>query len=185
MERDGQVTISELARLLDVTPRTIRYYVSEGLLPPPVGAGLRSSYGYEHFVRLRLIKRLQAEDVPLRKIKASLTEMTLPEMEQLLATEAKERRPRAVGPRELLSAVLRSSMPDRDCQAAEPPLLLRQSIPSTPPLPMDSTWRRVSLAPGVELHYTVPATRGVEAAMREIAAAVREILARHRETGGR
>src|SRR5438045_3652795 len=39
--RTAQLTIAELAARAGVTPRTIRYYVAEGLLPPPGGRGQR------------------------------------------------------------------------------------------------------------------------------------------------
>ena len=32
------LSLTDLARLADVTPRTIRYYISQGLLAAPLGA---------------------------------------------------------------------------------------------------------------------------------------------------
>ena len=42
-EGQHEYSISELAEAAGVSTRTIRYYVSEGLLPPPVGSGTRTS----------------------------------------------------------------------------------------------------------------------------------------------
>ncbi len=64
--------IAELAARANVTPRTIRYYVAEGLLPPPGGAGQRRSYGQEHLQRLELIRELKAAYLPLHEIRRRL-----------------------------------------------------------------------------------------------------------------
>src|SRR5687767_11109930 len=42
--------------------RTIRYYVTQGLLPKPLGYdGGRARYGTTHLLRLLVVKKLQAE----------------------------------------------------------------------------------------------------------------------------
>lgn len=65
--------ISEFAAAAGVSPRTIRYYVVEGLLPPPDGLGLGAMYGPGHADRLRLILRLKDDYLPLREIRRVLT----------------------------------------------------------------------------------------------------------------
>ena len=46
--------------------RTVRYYSAEGLLAPPEGKqGLNAVYGYQHLLQLLVIKRLQAEHLPM------------------------------------------------------------------------------------------------------------------------
>jgi DNA-binding transcriptional MerR regulator len=72
MPTDEGYTISELATLAGVTPRTIRYYVSIGLLPAPAQAGPGTRYGAAHLARLRLIRRLQREHLPLGEVAARL-----------------------------------------------------------------------------------------------------------------
>ena len=57
--------IDELAERGGVTRRTVRYYVSSGLLPAP-GSG--AAYGQEHLDALMAIKRLQSEGHSLRAI---------------------------------------------------------------------------------------------------------------------
>lgn len=52
------MSLTELTAAADVSVRTVRYYIGEGLLPPPEGAGPGSSYGRGHLDRLRLIQRL-------------------------------------------------------------------------------------------------------------------------------
>lgn len=69
-------TLEELAKLAGVTPRTVRYYIGEGLLPPAVSAGPNSGYTEEHRDRLRLIAGLKEAYVPLREIKRRLAGMS-------------------------------------------------------------------------------------------------------------
>ena len=61
--------VSELAQKAGVTKRTIHYYISKGLLMPPEGSGVASVYNDEHLNRILLIKKLQAEYMPLNKIR--------------------------------------------------------------------------------------------------------------------
>ena len=53
-------SLTQLAKLADVTPRTIRYYISQGLLPSPGQQGPGTQYSDEHLERLRLIKNCRA-----------------------------------------------------------------------------------------------------------------------------
>jgi DNA-binding transcriptional MerR regulator len=67
-----EYTISELAEQAGVSTRTIRYYVSEGLLPPPVGSGPTSRYTSAHRDQLAIIDRLKAQYLPLKEIRRRL-----------------------------------------------------------------------------------------------------------------
>ena len=72
---DDPYSLTDLARLADVTPRTIRYYVAQGLLPSPGSAGPATRYGDGHLARLRLIRRLQRGHLPLAEIRVRLERM--------------------------------------------------------------------------------------------------------------
>ena len=48
--------IGDLAQLADVSRRTVRYYVQEGLLPAPLGVGRGNHYGPEHLERILEVK---------------------------------------------------------------------------------------------------------------------------------
>ncbi len=80
--------IAELARATGVTPRTIRYYVAEGLLPPPEGAGPAAVYSAGHRDRLELIGRLKDQYLPLKEIRRHLATLTDDEVRAWLAREA-------------------------------------------------------------------------------------------------
>ncbi len=81
--KDRTFNLRELIRETDVTERTVRYYIKEGLLPPPSGSGPFSRYTYEHWLRLQFIKRLKDEYLPLSEIKNLLDSRSLAELEQL------------------------------------------------------------------------------------------------------
>jgi DNA-binding transcriptional MerR regulator len=81
---DEPYSLADLARLADVTPRTIRYYVAQGLLPSPEAAGPATRYGEGHLARLRLIKRLQRDHLPLAEIRIRLERMEDQDVQALL-----------------------------------------------------------------------------------------------------
>ena len=84
---DDPYSITDLARLSGVTPRTVRYYVAQGLLPSPEQAGPSTRYGEGHLARLRLIRRLQREHLPLAEIRGRLALVGDDEVQRLLAAD--------------------------------------------------------------------------------------------------
>ena len=64
-----RMSLGELTEAAGVSVRTVRYYIAEGLLPPPEGAGPQSAYTPGHLDRLRLILRLKAAYLPLKQIR--------------------------------------------------------------------------------------------------------------------
>lgn len=69
---DPTYTLDELTARAETTPRTVRYYIAEGLLPPAVSAGPKSGYTDAHLDRLRLIGRMKEAYLPLREIRQRL-----------------------------------------------------------------------------------------------------------------
>lgn len=86
--------LDELAKAAGTSPRTVRYYVQRGLLPPPVFRGKDSAYGREHLARLRAIRRLQADYLPLDAIASELEGRSIAEIERLSEEHAEEHAPR-------------------------------------------------------------------------------------------
>jgi DNA-binding transcriptional MerR regulator len=72
MPPESEYSLQDLVDLGGVTPRTIRYYIAQGLLPSPGKAGPGTTYTDGHLNRLRLIRRLQREHLPLAEIRARL-----------------------------------------------------------------------------------------------------------------
>jgi DNA-binding transcriptional MerR regulator len=69
---DGQLTVDELAARTGMTVRTVRFYASEGLLPPPQRRGRIAYYDDRHRMRLDLIRTLQAHGYTLAAIERVL-----------------------------------------------------------------------------------------------------------------
>ena len=91
-------SLSLLADLAGVTPRTIRYYISQGLLPPPIGAGSTTRYADSHLLRLRLVRELQRQHLPLSEIRARLRRLTDDEVRDLTSSmEHREPVPETTG----------------------------------------------------------------------------------------
>lgn len=155
-----EYSISHLAKLADVTPRTIRYYVEIGLLAPPEGAGKTATYGGEHLERLAEIKELQARRFKLEEIRDLLSAGTHGQANLDLIETASQavrqsdeyavlREPQAWneppdGARAYLER-LRSEL-------REPPPRRAGRLSSKPRDYGAQRWLRIELAPDVELH---------------------------------
>lgn len=156
------LTIEELAGVTGVSVRTIRFYITEGLLPGPGARGKQASYSEEHILRLRLIRRLADERVPLAEQKERLAGLTPADVRDLLA-EAEERQEERVeardapSPKEYIATLLRQAKAARTRPSTPPP-----SAPAPPARlaeagPDRQTYERWELAPGVELHVSAAA----------------------------
>ena len=187
---DDRYSLTELADLAGVTPRTVRYYLAQGLLPSVGQTGPGSKYGADHLMRLRLIRRLQAEHLPLAEIRRRLEGLTDPEIVAL--STADEPPPPTDSALDYLRTVL--AKPSRPTLAAAPaaqPLMSRMAVseaaPSdhieagappaaAPPPPDRSQWERITLAPDVELHIRRPLTRAQQKGIDRLVTIARELL---------
>jgi DNA-binding transcriptional MerR regulator len=87
MTDEPRYSLTELADLGGVTPRTVRYYLGQGLLPAVGPSGPGSKYGTTHLARLRLIRRLQTEHLPLAEIRRRLDDLDEAAIRDLAAQE--------------------------------------------------------------------------------------------------
>ncbi|MEU3250586.1 MerR family transcriptional regulator [Streptomyces sp. NPDC006997] len=70
------LTVDELAARAGVTVRTVRFYGTRGLLPPPViGPRRVGQYGRAHLARLELIEELQGQGMTLAGIERYLQQV--------------------------------------------------------------------------------------------------------------
>jgi len=135
--------------------RTIRYYLAEGLIQTPEEKqGTASVFSYLNLLQLLTVKKLQAEHLPIRKIRELVAGKSEQELETLLGvrgpsgkkTEAKQYLESLLAPA--------PSAPPQQMAAAPPP----QQLDASP------SWQRVEIEPGFELHvrsdYSPPATIG-------------------------
>jgi DNA-binding transcriptional MerR regulator len=75
--------IQELVDLSGVPRRNIYFYVQQGLLPPPSGAGLAARYAEEHLLRLRLIPLLRQQGLRLDQIRTRLAGLQVDDLQAL------------------------------------------------------------------------------------------------------
>ena len=146
--------------------RTIRYYMAEGLIQTPEEKqGTASVFGYLNLLQLVTVKKLQAEHLPIRKIRELVAGKSEQELETLLGIGgASSKKNRDSEAKRYLESLLAPAHIDA-APAAEPPAAfsLRQSAaPSSQAL--DQSWQRVEIEPGLELHirsdYSPPASTG-------------------------
>jgi DNA-binding transcriptional MerR regulator len=189
MPTHQEYTISELADIGGVTPRTVRYYVSIGLLPAPGQVGPRTTYGHGILQRLRLIRRLQEDHLPLGEIGTRLGSMDDAAVDAALAVD--ETRPgdsaldyiRRLRASQSPAARSAAPSPSPSLRATEPapaPLLAPPPRPTTPAsepgMTQRSQWERVALSDNVELHIRRPLGRLDNKRVERLIRIAREIL---------
>lgn len=140
------MTLTELAAAADVTPRTVRYYIAQGLLPPPVGAGPAASYGEDHLRKLGAIKAMQGRHLPLSEIRARLDGEPPPS-----PSSASKPGSNAL---DYLDNVLGRG-PSAPTSTPAGPVVSPAATPSS----SRSTWERHAFGPDVELHVRRPLSR--------------------------
>ncbi|MCA1557508.1 MAG: MerR family transcriptional regulator [Acidobacteria bacterium] len=149
----GRGTVTEVP-----DERTLRYYLSEGLLAPAEDKqGTASVFGYTHLLQLLVVKKLQAEHLPIRKIKELVAGRTERELERLLGGDEKHKeKNEAINYLESLltyRAAAAPSQPVRQKSPASQHNAYQQ--PSAQPLqaqPSGGSWFRIEIEPGLELH---------------------------------
>ncbi len=124
--------------------RSVRFYVSNGLLDRPEGTGTAATYNYRHLLQLLAIKIRQREGQRLETIKREMKELTGDLLERRVAQS--------------LAPALATSADATVRRDDEGP----------------AVWRRVPVADGIELHVrddSPAAHNDALAAMREAARA--------------
>ncbi len=155
-------SIQQLAEKAGVSVRTIRFYISEGLLAVPPTRGRYTVYSDEYLDRLELIKRLKDSFLPLKEIRDRVTGLSWEEVKQALAQPAAQ-------------AVDRESSPSGESALRYISRFLTASPPAAPrvnamrsPAPPPESWERLTLAPGVELHIRSDASPAHQRLARQI-----------------
>jgi DNA-binding transcriptional MerR regulator len=125
--------------------RTIRFYVTKGLVSPPEGRGTAATYSYRHFLQLLWIKLRQMEGATLASITKDMHDQTGDVLERRaaqalgvslpvpdrLALKSKGAPPRGKSGRALTAWMERDAGRNPDTA---------------------SSWRRIPVGRGVELH---------------------------------
>jgi len=139
--------------------RTIRYYMAEGLVQTPEEKqGTASVFGYLNLLQLLTVKKLQAEHLPIRKIRELVAGKNEVELEMMLGVRGGATRKTEA--KQYLETLLSSapSQPLLETSAAAPPPPAPQAAAAT----QSHSWQRVEIEPGLELHvrsdYAPPPT---------------------------
>jgi DNA-binding transcriptional MerR regulator len=69
-----EFTINELSEATQVEPRNIRFYIQQGVMPGPIGAGRGARYTQKHAEILRNINRWKRAGFSLERIKVLINE---------------------------------------------------------------------------------------------------------------
>lgn len=149
LESSGVRPLNAAASALP-SERTIRFYVSRGLVTPPSGRGTAAVYTYRHILQVLHIKLRQMEGFTLETIAQELSEMTGDVLERRVAS--------ALGPGLPAPDQLPLTSGDRPAWGRAGRALrswLTESIPeemNEDGEPSTTTWRRLSVSRGIELH---------------------------------
>lgn len=89
MTESKRYAMDDLVRETGINERTIRYYITLGLLQAAHGRGPSASYDAGHLNRLQMIDRLKQQRVPLKDIKARLGDLTDRDVATKLAVQSR------------------------------------------------------------------------------------------------
>jgi DNA-binding transcriptional MerR regulator len=138
--------------------RTVRYYQSEGLLSPAEEKrGTASVFGYRHLLQLLVVKKLQSEHLPIRKIRELVQSRKESELERLLGIESDapagkpSARNDAMSYLETLLTSSPASLPKTASYPPAPPPMAASMASASLPT-QSGVWERTEVEPGLELH---------------------------------
>lgn len=70
----NEMKLSELAEQSGLPSRTIRLYITRGIVPRPLRRGKQAAYGPEHLKALRRVQKLQQKGLTLAEIAVQLAQ---------------------------------------------------------------------------------------------------------------
>ena len=195
MPDDERYSLTELADLAGVTPRTVRYYLAQGLLPAVGQTGPGSKYDAGHLARLRVIRRLQADHLPLAEIRRRLETLDDGEIRELVDageptpptdTALEYLRNILAGPQAVRQFLPTVAAPAHALSVAEvlPDFSSQAPVGAPAPTPAEtavrpgdrSQWERIVLAPDIELHIRRPLPRAQNRQVDRLVTIARELL---------
>jgi DNA-binding transcriptional MerR regulator len=197
--------LNELSAAASVTPRTIRYYLQQGLLPSPGTRGPGTRYDRAFLDRLQLIRRLQRQHLPLAEIRRRLEDLDDDGVREALGAPPEQTTSSSALEyvRDLLTRQSARTIaePPVVAGAPSPPpaaapqaaasrstfsAIFRHVMPAEPSQTAQvtqqsrttrSTWDRIPLAPDVELHIRRPLSREQNRQVERLIEAARDLFA--------
>lgn len=172
-----------MADSADVSVRTIRYYIHQGLIPPPEARGPLTRYSAGHLARVQLIKYLQQGHLPLAEIRRQLEVLDDAAVHRALTEAPKKKRPHSAAAyvREVLAGSGRDGRPMHATPPGEDlagaPVGVYDAITPPPTTPESrSTWERIALSPDIELHVRRPLSREQNRQLERLLDAARHLM---------
>lgn len=165
--------IQEIADLTGVSPRTIRYYQEQDLLPSPENRGKFAYYNDDHLERLMLIQELKKNYLPLKEIRDQLNSLTHDQVRVLLEKHHTDQssqasrlepdieesdQPRSDTALQFISRVLQTQTRYHDRETENFRSIIdyqADKVRYVAGSPSES-WQRIILAPGIEIQVKEP-----------------------------
>lgn len=171
------IDLAELSDKTKISPRTIRYYIQQGLIPAPEARGPGAHYGREHVDRLRLIRRLQHEHLPLSEIRKRIEKLSPEEVKRIIDAEP-GRAPDSAS--DYVRRVLKEGAGSFVARES-PPLSVPSANLARDQSPAASSytraqWERFTLSPDVELNVRRPVSREDNRRIERLLEAARKIF---------
>jgi DNA-binding transcriptional MerR regulator len=161
--------------------RTIRYYLAEGLIQPAdEKQGTASVFAYKHLLQLVAVKKLQAEHLPIRKIRELVTDKDEQQLESLLGVNASARK--GTDDKEAkryLESLLAPSMSFGAIQSAPQETAPLSPAAEAPRRDSSVSWQRVEIEPGLELHIRSDYKPAVAARTKGLTERIRTAISRY------
>jgi DNA-binding transcriptional MerR regulator len=174
-----EIDIKALCDRARVTPRTVHFYIQQGLLPPSGTTGPGARYTQEHVDRLRLIRLLQNEHLPLAEINRRLRGLSSDDVRALVEERRQVRESAHGSALDYIRSVLKQP-PERMATTPLPASSrsARSAYPETraeTPLGR-SQWERIDLSEGIELNVRRPLTRQQQRKLERLLVVARGIF---------
>lgn len=151
--------LADLAENSGVSVRTIRYYQQQGLVSSPGVRGPGAKYGEADLNRLRLIKALQREHLPLAEIRRRMEQLDDQQVGQALVEAPQAARESAAEyARALLSGSAVYPLRPHDFTVSRYQTASKLQRAASGPAPR-TNWERIEVAPDIELHVRRPLSR--------------------------
>lgn len=171
-------TIGELAKAAGTTPRTVRYYQAEGLLPEAGMRGRYTVYDQTHLDRLRVIQQLKRAYLPLAAIRAQIERLTPEQIHLLVAHDVHVLPEDAAEASRYVAELLELRNPAPDTGVIKQPKVLlvggRSPVEPGGMSEKPEVWERHRIAEGVELNILQGTV--IPKDLAETVRAVREIF---------
>lgn len=178
--------IGELARKANVSVRTIRYYIAEGLLAAPQARGRFATYNEDALLRLQVIRQLKDAFLPLREIRERLAGLSIAEVRDLAGELEKKPAPAQPSRSLALDYIDRlTAQKDAPGQKTAAIPVRYQTPPVIKPAPQPRQrnqpehWRHYRVAPGIVLLAGDPLDEASEKKLNELIQFANRLFSTH------